>query len=47
MALFKFICNFGVNLDSRNVLINGYKKNILSLQKSLLNIPTMELLLVI
>lgn len=25
MAEFKFLCNFGVNLNSRKILIEGYK----------------------
>lgn len=46
MAQFKFLCNFGVNLDTRQALINGYKVGSSELQNELLKFPTKEILLV-
>ena len=40
MSEFKYICNFGVDLDSYKILRNGYKLDINSLQKELMKIPT-------
>jgi len=47
MAEFKFICNFGVNIDSRNILSEGYRSSVSLLQNQLMKIPTIEILLTI